>query len=58
MRVETHKSNGIKVTVHIPDEGEIPEYIKQQKINQLYDILVPKSNENNSKQGKTSQNLP
>ena len=41
MRIETHKSNGIKVTVHIPVDGEIPEHIKQQKINQLYDILAP-----------------
>lgn len=57
MRTETHKSNGIKVTVHIPVEGEIPEYIKQQKINQLYDILAPKTNENNSKKRKTNQNL-
>lgn len=57
MRTETHKSSGIKVTVHIPDEGEIPEYIKQQKINQIYDILAPKTNENNSKQSKTNQNL-
>ena len=57
MRTEIHKSNGIKVTVHIPDEGEIPEYIKQQKINQLYDILAPKTDENNSKQSKTNRNL-
>lgn len=57
MRTETHKSNGIKITVHIPDKGEIPEYIKQQKINQLYDILAPKTNENNSKQSKTNQDL-
>ncbi len=56
MRIETHKSSGIKVTVHIPDEGEIPEYIKKQKINQLYDILAPKTNEKNSKQNKINQN--
>lgn len=57
MRTETYKSNGIKVTVHIPDEGEIPEYIKRQKINQLYDILAPKTDENNSKQSKTNRSL-
>ena len=54
MRIETHQSNGIKVTVHIPDDGEIPEYIKREKINQLYDILAPKTNENISRQDKAN----
>ena len=39
----------IKVTVRIPKEGEIPEYIREQKINQLYDILAPKTNGKNLK---------
>ena len=30
---------GIKVTVHIPED--IPEYVKREKINYLYEILKP-----------------
>lgn len=44
------KKEKIKVMVHIPKEGEIPEYIREQKINQLYNILAPKTNKNNLKQ--------
>lgn len=33
-------SSGIKVTVHIP-EG-IPESVKREKINYLYDVLKPR----------------
>lgn len=51
MRTETTISkSGIKVTVHIPEEGDIPEYIRQQKINQLYDILAPKEKEKNTEE--------
>ncbi|MCM1166285.1 MAG: hypothetical protein NC299_10405 [Lachnospiraceae bacterium] len=49
MTVETHTSaNGIKVTVHIPDKEDVPEYIRQQKINQLYDLLAPKADNGNA----------
>ena len=30
----------VKVTIHIPDT--VPDSVKQQKINKLYDILKPK----------------
>lgn len=33
-------SSGIKVTIHIP-EG-IPESVKREKINYLYDVLKPR----------------
>lgn len=33
-------TSGIKVTVHIP-EG-IPESVKREKINYLYDVLKPR----------------
>lgn len=49
MKTETTiTKSGIKVTVHIPEEGDIPEYIREQKINQIYDILAPKQEEKDS----------
>jgi hypothetical protein len=35
-----NKVTEIEVTVHIPDN--VPEHIKQSKINIIYDILNPK----------------
>lgn len=41
---ETEKSDtGIKVTVYIPDN--VPETIRQQKINHIYDILTREKTE-------------
>jgi len=31
--------NGIKVTIHIPEN--VSEYVKQEKINYLYEVLKP-----------------
>lgn len=39
--VKSEISNGIQVTVHIPEN--IHERAKQDKINRIYDILCPKS---------------
>lgn len=33
-------TSAFKVTIHIPDT--VPDSVKQQKINKLYDILKPK----------------
>ncbi len=40
--VETNSNDisAFKVTIHIPDT--VPDSVKQQKINRLYDILKPK----------------
>ena len=40
--VETNSNDtsAFKVTIHIPDT--VPDSVKQQKINKLYDILKPK----------------
>ncbi|MCM1167829.1 MAG: hypothetical protein NC299_17050 [Lachnospiraceae bacterium] len=43
MTTETHIADGIKITVHTPEKGEIPEYIRERKINQLYDLLAPRT---------------
>ena len=42
--VEKTSDSGIKVTVHIPDS--VPEAVRQQKINQIYDILTKPKNKN------------
>lgn len=40
--ITTISANGIKVTEHIPEAGDVPDYIREHKINQLYDLLAPK----------------
>ena len=42
--VEKISDSGIKVTVHILDS--VPEVIRQQKINRIYDILTKQENKN------------
>lgn len=42
--IEKISDSGIRVIVRIPDD--VPEVIRQQKINQIYDILVKSENKN------------
>ena len=41
-RIVVRTVNNIKVTSHIPDN--VSESVKRNKINQIYDILIPDSN--------------
>ena len=42
-RIVVRTVNNIKVTSHIPDN--VSESVKRNKINQIYDILIPDSND-------------
>ena len=46
-KITEHTSNGIKVTVHVPEN--VSDSVKRNRINQIYDILMPDKNDTNKK---------
>lgn len=46
-KITEHTSNGIKVTVHIPEN--VSDSVKRNRINQIYDILKFDKNDTNKK---------
>lgn len=47
VKITEHTSNGIKVTVHIPEN--VSDSVKRNRINQIYDILKSDKNDTNKK---------
>lgn len=46
-KITEHTSNGIKVTVHIPEN--VSDSVKRNRINQIYDILKSDKNDTDTK---------
>lgn len=46
-KITEHTSNGIKVTVHIPEN--VSDSVKRNRINQIYDILKSDKNDTDKK---------
>lgn len=46
-KITEHTTNGIKVTVHIPEN--VSDSVKRNRINQIYDILKPEKNDTDKK---------
>ncbi len=46
-KITEHTTNGIKVTVHIPEN--VSDSVKRNRINQIYDILKSDKNDTDKK---------
>lgn len=46
-KITEHTSNGIKVTVHVPEN--VSDSVKRNRINQIYDILKSDKNDTDKK---------
>lgn len=52
-KITEHTSNGIKVTVHIPEN--VSDSVKRNRINQIYDILKSDKNDTDKKDVRSTK---
>lgn len=52
-KITEHTTNGIKVTVHIPEN--VSDSVKRNRINQIYDILKSDKNDTDKKDARDAK---